>query len=120
MLRQFESRGDYIVSADLEDVGKPESQTLLHRAARELLANIHKHARATEVEVTLRHVGERVVLTVSDDGRGFDPAVIAARLEEGHIGLGLLLARFEAMGGALQIDSMSGRGTVITVTSPPG
>lgn len=119
LLRQFESRGGYTVSADLEDVGKPESQTLLHRAARELLANIHKHAGATEVAVTLRRVGDRVVLVVSDDGPGFDPAVIATRLEEGHIGLGSLLARFEAMGGALEIDSMSGRGTVITVTSPP-
>ena len=119
LLRQFESRGDYLVEADLEDVGKPDSQALMHRAARELLANIGKHANATEVAVTLRRDGDRVVLTVADDGPGFDPAVIATRLEQGHIGLGSLLARFEAMGGALDIDSMSGRGTIVTVTSPP-
>ncbi|MCP9272469.1 sensor histidine kinase [Mycolicibacterium arenosum] len=119
LLRQFESRGDYLVEADLEDVGKPESQALMHRAARELLANIGKHANATEVAVTLRRIGDRVVLTVADDGPGFDPEVIASRLAEGHIGLGSLLARFEAMGGALDIDSMSGRGTTVTVTSPP-
>lgn len=119
LLRQFESRGDYLVEADLEDVGKPESQALMYRAARELLANIHKHAHATEVTVTLRRTGDRVVLTVADDGPGFDPAVIATRLEEGHIGLGSLLARFEAMGGEMTIDSMSGEGTVVTVTSPP-
>ena len=53
LLRQFESRGDYTVEADLDDVGKPESQQLLYRAARELLANIHKHARATTVRVGL-------------------------------------------------------------------
>lgn len=119
LLRQFESRGDYLVEADLEDVGKPESQALMYRAARELLANIHKHAHATEVSVTLRRVGDRVVLTVADDGGGFDPAVIATRLADGHIGLGSLLARFEAMGGALDIDAMSGEGTRMTVTSPP-
>lgn len=119
LLRQFESRGDYAVTADLQDVGKPASQALLHRAARELLTNIHKHARATNVGVTLRHSGDRIVLTVSDDGAGFDPAVIETRLQEGHIGLGSLLARFEAMGGAIRIDSAPGRGTVVTVTSAP-
>ena len=46
LLRQFESRGEYTVDAELDDVGKPESQQLMYRAARELLANIHKHARA--------------------------------------------------------------------------
>lgn len=119
LLRQFESRGDYAVTADLQDVGKPASQALLHRAARELLTNIHKHARAMNVGVTLRHSGDRIVLTVSDDGAGFDPAVIETRLQEGHIGLGSLLARFEAMGGAIRIDSAPGRGTVVTVTSAP-
>lgn len=119
LLRQFESRGDQTVTAELEEVGKPETQALMHRAARELLTNIHKHARATEVAVTLRRSGEHIVLTVSDDGAGFDPAVIATRLQEGHIGLGSLLARFEAMGGAIQIESTPGSGTVITVTSPP-
>ncbi|MCF6388905.1 ATP-binding protein [Mycobacterium sp. MBM] len=119
LLHQFESRGDYAVAADLQDVGKPASQALLHRAARELLANIHKHARATTVELALRRSGERIVLTVADDGTGFDPAVIATRMREGHIGLGSLLARFEAMGGAILIDSAPGRGTTVTVTSPP-
>lgn len=119
LLRQFASRGDYDVIADLEDVGKPESQTLLHRAARELLANVHKHARATEVHVGLHRVGDRVVLTVADDGGGFDPARIAKSVADGHIGLGSLLARFEAMGGSLEVDSRAGGGTLVTVTSPP-
>lgn len=117
LLRQFESRGDYEVTADVDDVGKPASQALVYRAARELLANVHKHAHARAVSVTLHRAGDRVVLTVSDDGIGFDPALIAERVADGHIGLGSLLARFEAMGGALDITG--GRGTVVTVTSPP-
>ena len=44
LLKQFETRTDIAVEAELEDVGKPESQQLLHRAARELLTNVGKHA----------------------------------------------------------------------------
>ncbi len=57
LLRQFESRTDLTVEADLEDVGKPESQALLYRAARELLTNIGKHAKATTVRVGLSAQG---------------------------------------------------------------
>lgn len=53
LLRQFESRTELAVVADLEDVGKPESQALLYRASRELLTNIGKHAKATTVSVGL-------------------------------------------------------------------
>jgi two-component system, NarL family, sensor kinase len=119
LLRQFRSRGNYDIEADLEEVGKPGSQALLYRAARELLANVHKHAHATAVVVTLRRVDDRVVLVVSDDGTGFDPARVAESLAAGHIGLGSLLARFEAMGGDMIVDSTGGRGTRVTVTSPP-
>ena len=105
--------------ADLEDVGKPESQQLLYRAARELLANIHKHARATTVRAGLSRRGDRVVLTIADDGTGFDPEIVESYVADGHIGLGSLLARFDAMGGSMAIDSAIGRGTQVTVISPP-
>ena len=119
LLRQFESRGDYTVEADLDDVGKPESQQLLYRAARELLANVHKHARATTVHMGLSRRDDRVVLTIADDGKGFDPAVVESYVADGHIGLGSLLARFDAMGGSMEIHSAIGRGTRVTATSPP-
>ena len=119
LLRQFESRGRYMVEAELEEVGKPESQQLLYRAARELLNNIHKHAGATTVRVTLSRVADRILLTVADDGRGFDPAVIGSYVADGHIGLGSLLARFEAMGGSMQVQSTAGKGTTAIATSPP-
>ena len=119
LVRQFESRGDYTVEADLDEVGKPDSQQLLYRAARELLANIGKHARASTVRVGLSRRADRVVLTVVDDGNGFDPAMVASYVADGHIGLGSLLARFDAMGGSMQIHSVVGRGTQVTATSPP-
>jgi two-component system NarL family sensor kinase len=119
MLKQFETRTQITVDADLEDVGKPESQQLLHRAARELLTNIAKHAGANSVRVDLARKGDRIKLTIADDGRGFDPAVVGQSVADGHIGLGSLLARFDAMGGAMDIESQAGGGTRVTVTSPP-
>ncbi|MGV0849270.1 sensor histidine kinase [Mycolicibacterium phlei] len=119
LLRQLDSRDKYTLEAELEEVGKPESQQLLYRAARELLNNIHKHARATTVRVTLSRVGDRIVLTVTDDGCGFDPRVIESYVADGHIGLGSLLARFEAMGGSMRVQSAPGHGTTVIATSPP-
>ncbi len=119
LLRQFESRNSVAVIAELEEVGRPQSQSLLYRAARELLTNVGKHAQATAVRVDLVRRGRRVILTVGDDGSGFDPAVIDKSLAEGHIGLGSLLARFDAMGGSMRFSTGKGRGTEVTVVSPP-
>jgi two-component system, NarL family, sensor kinase len=58
------------------------------------------------------------VLTIADDGTGFDPNVVSQFVADGHIGLGSLLARFDAMGGAMDINSQKGHGTQVTVTSP--
>ena len=118
LVRQFQARHDVEVTAELEDVGRPEAQALMYRAARELLTNVGKHADATTVHVSLTRRGDEVVLTVADDGPGFDPGIVGAALAQGHIGLGSLLARFDAMGGSMHIASGDG-GTTVTVTSPP-
>jgi two-component system NarL family sensor kinase len=119
LVRQYEGRGDFAVDAELEDVGTPASQALLYRAARELLANINKHADAKVVTIRLFRRGDRIVLVVADDGAGFEPSIVERRVAEGHIGLASLQARFDAMGGAMAIDSTPGGGTTVTVTSPP-
>jgi two-component system, NarL family, sensor kinase len=117
LIRQSEDR--FIIDAELEDVGRPASQALLYRAARELLVNVHKHAAATEVTIRLFRKGNRLVLTVADDGAGFEPSIVDQRVAEGHIGLASLQARFDSMGGAMDIDSTLGQGTLVTVTSQP-
>lgn len=119
LLRQLQSRHLLEVDAELEEVGEPQSQALLYRAARELLTNIVKHADATTVRVRLARRGDRVVLSVADDGAGFDPAILGTSLGQGHIGLGSLIARFDAMGGSMRITSSDGQGTEVTATSPP-
>ena len=57
--------------------------------------------------------GDRIVLTIDDDGAGFDSAIVAQYVADGHIGLGSLLARFDAMGGAMDINSQIGYGTQV-------
>ena len=116
LLRQYENRGDLTVRADLDEVGHPDGQALLYRAARELLANVNKHARASTVSVGLRRTGDRTVLTVTDDGAGFDPNTVAQAVADGHIGLASLQVRVEAMGGTMTISSETGYGTQVTVT----
>jgi two-component system NarL family sensor kinase len=118
LVKQFESRTELAIEAELDDVGKPESQALLYRAARELLTNIGKHAKANTVKVGLTRRGDRIVMTITDDGTGFDSAIVVRYVADGRVGLGSLLARFDAMGGAMDIASRSGHGTQVTVTSP--
>jgi signal transduction histidine kinase len=56
----------------------PEAEFTLLRTAQEALANVAKHAHATRVGVTLSYMEHEVALDVRDDGRGFDPARLAA------------------------------------------
>jgi len=101
-----------------------EATAALYRVARESLANVAKHARASTVRVTLETL-ERpsggaepwVRLVVADDGVGVDPSRIDRRAE-GHLGLRLLVDRVESLGGELVITSAVGQGTTIRADLP--
>ena len=78
---------------------------------KEILHNIARHAQATSVQVAVGQDQSNFVLQVTDDGVGFDPAVI----ERGH-GLYSLQRRAETLGAQLEIASQPGTGTQITLT----
>lgn len=118
LAQQYSRRADFEVRTWLAEVGRPEYQSLLYRAARELLVNVHKHAHANTVEVELAQVADEIVLTVSDDGDGFDPAVLESRIAEGHIGLASLFLRIETIGGVVDLTSSPRSGTRVVVTVP--
>jgi two-component system NarL family sensor kinase len=120
LVRDYENRGNFDIEAALEDVGRPRSQSLLYRAARELLANAYKHARASTVRIRLARAGDAITLSVVDDGIGFDPAILNRCVAEGHIGLASLLVRIDAMGGSMKLTSTTGAGTRASVTTPAG
>jgi len=88
--------------------------TALFRVVQEAVHNLVRHAGATRATVGLVMAGESLVLTVSDNGVGFD---VTARVGQG---LGLVSMRERVLGleGTFDIDSGPGRGTVIRITIP--
>ena len=120
LIRAYERRDNFVIDADLDEVGRPRSQSLLYRAARELLANANKHARASTVRIHLTHTADTITLSVADDGTGFDPAVLDRCVAAGHIGLASLAVRVDAMGGSMKLTSSIGGGTRASVTTPAG
>ena len=118
LIAGHEQRWEIPIDAEIDDVGLPAGQALLYRAARELLLNATKHARAERLWVRLSRDGDTVTLIVADDGIGFDPDVLPDRIAEGHIGLASLMAGTEAMGGSVRLETGAGTGTTVTVTLP--
>jgi two-component system, NarL family, sensor kinase len=92
---------------------------LLFSIGRELLANAARHAGAETVRVRVRDAGEAIELEVLDDGRGVDPAMLAAARADGHIGLASCAERARAVGGAFTVGpGPEGRGTAAAVRIP--
>ena len=94
-------------------------ETALYRICQEALTNIAKHSRAGRAEVRLEPHPERVDLTVSDDGVGFDLDG-AMQGDDAHLGVGLLSmeGRAETLGGTFRIETAPGRGTTLRVSLP--
>jgi signal transduction histidine kinase len=92
-----------------------EVQVGLYRIAQEALNNVAKHAAAGSVSVELRSSDKEVRLTVSDDGRGYDPEDVSPE----HLGLSIMGERAEAIGAELRVDSQPKRGTRVMVTWRP-
>lgn len=86
----------------------------LYRIAQAAIHNVVKHAAACAVSVRLDKADGVLRLGVTDDGSGFDPAVVAA----GHMGLTSMRSRAEGVGGRLTVDSAPGAGTRLEVTVP--
>jgi two-component system, NarL family, sensor kinase len=118
------------IAADLRDGGMqlevgigtvPElpagHRAALIRVGREALRNAAKHAPGAPVALSLGTYGNRVVLTVTDDGPGFDPDTAAGPVD-GHIGLALLTDAAEGAGGRLELRSRPGRGTTVRMVLP--
>ncbi len=85
----------------------------LLRIAQEAVGNAVRHAKPTRLDVTWRSEGDRLRLTVSDDGRGFD---VTAPPPAGHFGLIGIHERAVRIGAELRVESQPGRGTTVRVT----
>ena len=89
-----------------------EVKVAFYRIAQEALNNVVKHSGATEAEVSLDCQPDKAILTVSDNGRGFDKAALPAD----SLGIGIMRERAEAVGAGLEIESKAEHGTVVKVT----
>lgn len=87
----------------------------LFRIAQEALRNVSRHAGASRVQLSLRGLDDGLQLAVSDDGRGFDPAVAGAGRT---LGLASMRERIHLLGGELEIESQPGQGTTVLAWAP--
>jgi signal transduction histidine kinase len=96
----------------------PDTEAAAYRIIQEALTNVVKHAKATTCRVYLQRLPNTVLITVEDDGAGFDPGRGATSGH--HRGLGLIGIRERAahLRGTVRLESASGRGTRLTVELP--
>ncbi|MDX1740929.1 MAG: sensor histidine kinase, partial [Rhodothermales bacterium] len=89
------------------------------RVTQEALANAARHADASSVTIELRRVPDRLILTVMDDGRGFDVDDAYLRASQGQsLGLLGMGERVRLIGGTLDVTSTVGAGTTVVANLP--
>jgi signal transduction histidine kinase len=106
------------IVAHAEVTGTPRrlptgTEVVLLRVCQEALANVRKHAAAHQVRVRLCYGGSSVRLTVTDDGKGFDPAA-----PDGGYGLTGMADRVGLVGGTVEVTSAPGGGTEVRAEVP--
>jgi signal transduction histidine kinase len=96
----------------------PEIETAAYRVIQEAVTNVAKHANATLCRVYLQRLPATLLLTVEDNGIGFDTQ--SSRPGGGPPGLGLISIRERAalVGGAVRLESTPGKGMRLTVELP--
>ena len=96
-----------------------EVEMLLYRVIQEALNNAWKHAQATEVILIISFDENRVSVTVSDNGTGFDVSETMDTMSQtGKLGLIGMQERARLLGGTLDFDSSPGNGTRVQFTMP--
>jgi signal transduction histidine kinase len=113
--REVSKRSGIPVKLTAEDVSEDlpeEHKTCLYRVVQEALHNAVQHSGARNVHVTVRQHKGRLLLSIQDDGKGFDPRT--------HKGMGLLGIgeRVSHLGGTFAVESEPGAGTTLRVNLP--
>ena len=97
----------------------PEIETACFRIVQEALTNITRHAQARHVDIVLRHEQGELLLSVQDDGLGFDLAAMHERaVAGGSLGVLGMQERATLLGGQLDIGSAPGRGCTVQLRCP--
>jgi signal transduction histidine kinase len=91
-----------------EDEVPDALKTPIFRISQEALNNIAKYSRASLVKLSLRPDGEKILLTIEDNGQGFDPNTVKKGM-----GLTTMRERAELSGGTFDLETAEGKGTVV-------
>jgi signal transduction histidine kinase len=104
---------------DLQPPPSPDTAITCYRVAQEALTNVARHAHARNVWVGVQATRGQLLMTIRDDGDGFDLVAMRQRaMEGGSMGLLSLEERARLGHGRLSIDSVLGSGTIVTLTLP--
>jgi signal transduction histidine kinase len=95
-----------------------DSETGLYRIAQEALTNAGRHSRASRIDVEVASLPDRVRVSIRDDGVGFDPSAPTTHNGGRHFGLLAMRERAQILHGTLEIRSIPGQGTAVTVEIP--
>jgi two-component system sensor histidine kinase DegS len=93
-----------------------ETEIVLYRVVQESLQNAHKHARGAPVTVTLTLQQDKLLLTIRDEGPGFDAREVARRAGRKNWGLTSMRERAELIGASYKVTSRAGQGTEVFVS----
>jgi two-component system nitrate/nitrite sensor histidine kinase NarX len=120
-LQKFEGQTGIATSFEHDVSGAPlpaEYETQMLHIVQESLSNVRKHSQATAVNVRLEQRLDDVIVTVRDNGIGFDLAERAGDISEQHVGLKIMKERAHRIGGYFEIESGPGTGTLVRLTLP--
>ena len=102
-----------------EGLTVPPAQGIhLYRIIHEVIHNAHKHARASGMDICLENKTNQLILTMNDNGCGFDTKD-TAKIQNG-LGLKNIMSRVETLKGSVYLDSAPGKGTAYTIEIPSG
>ena len=119
LVSRFEQQTGVQVELDMRGDGlplDPQQQLQVVFILQEALSNVRKHAQARHVQVKV-HNWRDFVLTIIDDGGGFDAQAIEARRAR-HVGMTIMHERASRIGAAIDVQSRPGEGVCVTLTLP--
>ena len=90
----------------------------LYRVLQEALTNVMKHAQASVVIINLQDESNKIILTISDNGKGFSKNNLSDELTRKGIGLLGMQERIEALGGKLEVSTQPAKGTTLLIEIP--
>jgi PAS domain S-box-containing protein len=93
-------------------------RTVLFRIVQEALTNVARHAKASEVEVSIQLVDGVIRMEIKDDGQGFDNTGTSPGKRKNRLGLLGMKERVEMIGGRFEVESAPGEPTIIRAELP--